>query len=100
MLLYWNILKYCADCGIELFDFGRSTPHEGTYRFKAQWGAKEKQLYWYDILLKNDNDADRTMTQHRFAHHKLKNYFIYVWRNLPIRITNYIGPKLRKYISL
>lgn len=36
MLLYWGFLAYASDHGFKRFDFGRSTPGEGTYRFKEQ----------------------------------------------------------------
>ena len=47
MLLYWAMLKYGCDNGYKTFDFGRSTPGEGTYKFKKQWGAVETPLNWY-----------------------------------------------------
>ena len=28
------------------FDFGRSTPNEGTFHFKKQWGAEPRELVW------------------------------------------------------
>ncbi len=46
MLLYWTLLEYAADSGYERFDFGRSTPDEGTFRFKKQWGAAPVPLFW------------------------------------------------------
>ena len=49
MLLYWTFLAFAADNGYGQFDFGRSTPGEGTYRFKSQWGAEPHQLYWYEV---------------------------------------------------
>ncbi|MEZ5583585.1 MAG: GNAT family N-acetyltransferase [Candidatus Competibacteraceae bacterium] len=47
MLLYWSVLEFACKKGYRIFDFGRSTPGEGTYRFKEQWGAKPVQLYWH-----------------------------------------------------
>src|SRR5262249_58240430 len=47
MLLYSSALDYACREGYEVFDFGRSTPHSGTYRFKEQWGARPVPLYWY-----------------------------------------------------
>ena len=44
MLLYWTALSYACESGHRRFDFGRSPPHEGTYRFKEQWGARPVQL--------------------------------------------------------
>ena len=39
MLLYWKMLEFACDNGFDVFDFGRSSVDEGTYKFKKQWGA-------------------------------------------------------------
>ena len=46
MLLYWALLSHCIERGCRRFDFGRSGYGEGTYRFKAQWGARPVPLAW------------------------------------------------------
>lgn len=94
MLLYWNFLKYAADNGYKQFDFGRSTPDEGTYKFKAQWGAKPKPLYWHYIMLnKNGFEIRESNSSHRDKIAKL-------WQKLPLGVANFIGPAIRKHISL
>ena len=45
MLLYWTMLKR-DQTGASRFDFGRSTPDEGTFQFKRQWGAEPHPLVW------------------------------------------------------
>src|SRR5262249_4388546 len=40
MLMYWHLLERAVLRGQSFFDFGRSTPGSGTYRFKEQWGAQ------------------------------------------------------------
>ena len=47
MLLYWSVLEYACERQYAAFDFGRSTVDAGTYRFKKQWGAQPRQLYWH-----------------------------------------------------
>ena len=47
MLLYWGFLDFACKNGYAYFDFGRSTPDEGTFYFKQQWGAKPRPLFWY-----------------------------------------------------
>lgn len=96
MLLYWNFLKFAADSGKKIFDFGRSTENEGTFRFKKQWGAEPFPLTWYSFspstLLQSVNVAhDKISGRERVAN---------VWKKLPISITNILGPQLRKYINL
>ena len=45
-LLYWSIIETAIAAGCEVLDFGRSTPNEGTYKFKEQWGAEPLTLHW------------------------------------------------------
>lgn len=95
MLLYWNFLKFSADNGFKTFDFGRSTEGEGTYRFKKQWGAQPVPLLWYS-LQKNTSQEDKPMQ----AESNARNIIASIWGKLPLPVSNYIGPRLRKYISL
>ncbi len=93
MLLYWTFLSWCADNGFQKFDFGRSTPGEGTYRFKQQWGAQPQPLYWY-------NFPDTPVVQDKHNGATVKDSVVKVWQKLPLPFANYIGPIVRKYISL
>ena len=47
MFMYWEVLKFAIANRYKTFDFGRSTIDSGTFRFKKQWGAEPKQLYWH-----------------------------------------------------
>lgn len=94
MLLYWTFLSYAADNGYPCFDFGRSTPGEGTYRFKEQWGAQPQPLYWYDLA---EDDNSSNAEQGVSAKRQLATD---LWQKLPLAAANFIGPRLRKYISL
>lgn len=95
MLLYWNFLKYSSNNGYAFFDFGRSSINEGTFKFKKQWGAKPIPLIWYDFFNKqDDHDAikgNKYLNREKFAD---------LWRKVPFKIANMIGPHIRKYISL
>ena len=95
MLLYWTFLSFSADNGYCCFDFGRSTPGEGTYRFKEQWGAKPHSLHWYDypsIEYSPEEQPTRPATVRQFVES--------IWQKLPLGLANSLGPRLRKYISL
>jgi FemAB-related protein (PEP-CTERM system-associated) len=92
MLLYWRCLEFACQRRYRVFDFGRSTRGEGTYRFKEQWGAKPVQLYWY-YWLRDGNELPQvnpTNPKYRMA--------IAVWQRLPLGITTQIGPSIVKYI--
>lgn len=93
MLLYWGFLKFACDNGFKYFDFGRSTPGEGTYRFKEQWGAKPHPLYWYvEGALNQDQPV--------LANGKIREILERAWSRLPLGIANILGPLVRRYISL
>ena len=98
MLLYWSLMEYCADNGVQEFDFGRSTFGEGTYKFKSQWGAKPLLLEWQELkhgkLLINKTEAANGLKL------KFKNLLIAIWRKLPLSLTITSGSKIRKYIDL
>jgi serine/alanine adding enzyme len=86
MLLYWSVLSFAIEHGYRFFDFGRSTPGEGTYQFKAQWGATPTPLYWHYWL--------RTPGPLPEINPKNKKYraAIEIWKRLPLPITRLIGP--------
>jgi lipid II:glycine glycyltransferase (peptidoglycan interpeptide bridge formation enzyme) len=94
MLLYWTFLAFAADGGFAKFDFGRSTPGEGTYRFKEQWGAKPSPLCWQDLAAPESASTigNLTGTGRHIAE--------VVWSRLPLRVTTLLGPALRRNISL
>lgn len=90
MLLYWSVLQFACEKGYATFDFGRSTPGEGTYRFKQQWGAKPVQLYWH-YWLKNGGQMPGLN-----PHNPKYQTAIRIWRRLPVSLTRLIGPMIVK----
>jgi hypothetical protein len=94
MLLYWSFLEYACKNGHQYFDFGRSTPGEGTHRFKEQWGAKPFPMYWHNIVLNGKPAGNNESEKSRYE--KAIRY----WKRLPLPISNMIGPYIRKHISL
>lgn len=94
MLLYWNLLKLAADSGCRVFDFGRSTMDEGTYKFKAQWGAQPVPLVWrrFPATAPAGEPASGESRGRKLAEQ--------VWQRLPLAVANTIGPILRRHISL
>ena len=91
MLLYWTFLSFASDNGYRHFDFGRSTPGEGTYKFKKQWGAEPVPLDWVDLL--NPSPMPKNNSGLRAQVEK-------IWQKLPVSIATMAGSKLRRYIDL
>jgi serine/alanine adding enzyme len=86
MKLYWECISLAIARGCTRFDFGRSTMDSGTFRFKAQWGAKPSQLYWHRWEAGNGAEADSS------GDGWLRNHVTRLWSALPLSVANTIGP--------
>lgn len=92
VMLYWDAIQFANDSGAGVFDMGRSTPNEGTFKFKAQWGAEPVPLHWeYQLLeqaqLPNVSPAN---PKYQFA--------IALWQKLPLAVTLRVGPMIVRAI--
>ena len=85
-MLYWEAIKFAINSEFKKFDFGRSTPNEGTFNFKKQWGALPVQLYWQYLL------RDGRTIPHLSPSNPKYRAAIRVWQNLPVPVTNLLGP--------
>lgn len=92
MLLYWEVLQKAIDKGYKIFDFGRSSIDAGTYRFKKQWGAQPRQLYWHYCIKENGAMPNITPNNPKY---KLA---ISLWKKLPLPVANFLGPWIVKYL--
>jgi FemAB-related protein (PEP-CTERM system-associated) len=91
-LLYWTILQQAVRNGVRTFDFGRSTPGEGTCQFKAQWGARPEPLCWEYQLVSRQTLPDLSPKNPKFM------IAIAMWKCLPVRIASLIGPRVVRAI--
>jgi serine/alanine adding enzyme len=90
LLLYWSSLKFACEQGYRIFDFGRSTPGEGTYKFKEQWGASAVQLYWHYWLRNNGPLPELNPNNPKYQ------LAIRIWKRLPVPLTRLVGPMIVK----
>lgn len=92
MLLYWEMLRAALARGLRVFDFGRSTPDEGTFHFKRQWGATPTPMHWEYVLLGDTPLPDHSPKNARFAK------AIEIWQSLPLWLANAAGPAIVRHI--
>jgi len=92
MLLYWSCLKFACEKGFTVFDFGRSTPQESTYRFKEQWGARPTPMRWSYWVGDGGKLPDLTPRNRKY------HLAIELWKKLPIPVTKILGPRIIKNI--
>jgi len=87
-MLYWHAIDTAAAEGVTVFDFGRSTPGEGTFKFKEQWGAEPVALHWEYWLPAGGAVPDQSPKNPKF------NLAIETWKRLPLWLANRVGPRL------
>ena len=91
-LLYWRMIEHAIASGLTTFDFGRSTPGEGTYLFKEQWGARPTPLHWEYVLEAGRPLPDLTPKNPKFR------AAIAAWKRLPVPVTRWLGPHIIRSI--
>jgi FemAB-related protein (PEP-CTERM system-associated) len=87
-LLYWHAIETAVSEGVSMFDFGRSTPGEGTFKFKEQWGAAPVDLHWEYWLPGGGELPDQSPKNPKFR------LAIETWKHLPLWAANTLGPKV------
>ena len=85
VLLYWQMLRFAIAQGFRTFDFGRSTPDEGTYHFKKQWGAQPTELVW-EYWMANGRIPELNPKNPKFE------LAIRAWQHLPLPVASALGP--------
>jgi serine/alanine adding enzyme len=92
VLLYWDAIQFAQQSGAAVFDMGRSTPNEGTFRFKAQWGATPVPLHWeYELVTPGElPDVSPANPKYQFA--------VALWQKLPLALTMRVGPMIVRAI--
>jgi FemAB-related protein (PEP-CTERM system-associated) len=92
MMLYWEMLRFAIERGFPAFDFGRSTPGEGTFAFKQQWGAEPHPLVWEYGFVGDATMPDLSPTNPRFS------LAINAWQRLPVPVATALGPHIVRNI--
>ncbi|NJD62438.1 MAG: FemAB family PEP-CTERM system-associated protein [Deltaproteobacteria bacterium] len=92
MLLYWSCLKFACEKGYAVFDFGRSTPDESTYKFKEQWGARPTPMPW-SYWVGNGGKLPDLSPRNRKYHLAIE-----IWKRLPLGVTRILGPRIVRNI--
>lgn len=83
--IYWSVLQdVCDRLKVKIFDFGRSSYGGPTYNFKLQFGALPVKI---DTISSHEEDI--------YDKYSLASA---VWKKLPKRLVDFMGPKLCKYL--
>ncbi len=84
--LYWSVIERAATGGFDYFDFGRSSVHSSTFKFKKQWVETPTPLEWqyslhraYEIPRINPGNPKYKLART-------------IWSRLPLPLANLLGP--------
>jgi FemAB-related protein (PEP-CTERM system-associated) len=92
VLLYWDAIQFAQSTGAGVFDMGRSTLNEGTFKFKAQWGAVPVPLHWEYQLSSAGSLPNVSPANPKFQ------LAIALWQKLPLGVATRVGPLIVRAI--
>jgi FemAB-related protein (PEP-CTERM system-associated) len=92
MLVYWEAIKFSIAQGSRTFDFGRSTPGGGTFKFKEQWGARPVPLTWEYWTGNPGQLPEMSPSNSKYQ------WPIQIWKRLPMQVANRVGPLIARAI--
>ena len=92
VFLYWQMLSFCIGQRLRTFDFGRSTPNEGTFHFKKQWGALPRELVWEYWMAPGRRVPDMSPANPKF------DLAVRAWQWLPVPVASALGPHIVRHI--
>lgn len=91
--MYFTLMCRARERGLSWFDFGRSKNDSGAYQYKKNWGMQAQSLYYYYHLVKADAPPNLSPNNPKYK------FFIYAWRKLPLKLSQWLGPVLSKYLG-
>jgi FemAB-related protein (PEP-CTERM system-associated) len=91
-LLYWEAIQYSCKHNYKYCNMGRSNKNSGPFYFKKQWGGEEHQLYWQYYLNNANQVPNLSPSNLRFS------LAINIWKRMPLKLTQIIGPIIAKHI--
>jgi len=90
--LYWEMIKRACENGYKIYHLGRSTNETGATFYKSKWNATTEQLYW-EYLLNNGTELPELNVDNPKYQGAIN-----LWKKLPVKATQLIGPFLAKNI--
>ncbi len=90
--MYWEVLRYGAAQGYKIFDFGRSKEGTGAFNFKRHWGFEPHPLPYFYYPIKSQEIPDTSPLNPKLQ------WAIRIWRNLPLKLTMALGPRIVRHI--
>jgi FemAB-related protein (PEP-CTERM system-associated) len=91
--MYWDLMRRAAGRGVRVFDYGRSKVGTGSYDFKRNWGFEPEPLHYAYYLVRAAAVPDVNPLNPKYR------VFIHLWRRLPLRVSQVVGPMLARSLA-
>ncbi len=92
--MYYELMCHAAiDKGINNFDFGRSKKGTGAYEYKKHWQMEPEELQYQYYLVKSDSLPNLSPNNPKYR------LMINLWKRLPLRVSQILGPQLSKFLG-
>lgn len=92
--MYYQLMCHArSDKGCDRYDFGRSKIDSGAYHYKRHWGMQAVELPYQYQLITAKQLPNLSPNNPRYQ------YFIKLWQKLPLGVSQWLGPKLSRYLG-
>ncbi len=85
---YWELMRRACERGLRVFDYGRSKRGTGSFAFKKNWGFEPPPLHYEYRLFRGDAVPQNNPSNPKYR------ALIALWRRLPRRSSNALGPMI------
>lgn len=91
--MYYQVMCNAREKGFTWYDFGRSKNDSGPYKYKKNWGMEPQPLHYYYHLVNAEELPNLSPNNPKYK------LFIGLWQKLPLSLSQWLGPKLSKYLG-
>ncbi|MBZ9611720.1 FemAB family XrtA/PEP-CTERM system-associated protein [Rheinheimera maricola] len=92
--MYYQLMCHAStDKGCTRYDFGRSKLDSGAYNYKKHWGMTSVELPYQYALIRAQQLPNLSPNNPKYQ------LFIRLWQKLPLRISQWLGPMLSRYLG-
>ncbi|GAB2929744.1 FemAB family XrtA/PEP-CTERM system-associated protein [Rheinheimera gaetbuli] len=92
--MYYQLMCHARNNkGCSRYDFGRSKIDSGAYHYKRHWGMQAVELPYQYQLISAKQLPNLSPNNPRYQ------LFIKLWQQLPLGLSQWLGPKLSRYLG-
>ncbi len=92
--MYYQLMCHArANQDCTSYDFGRSKLDSGAYAYKKHWGMQPQELHYQYQLINAKALPNLSPNNPKYQ------LFIKLWQKLPLAVSQWLGPKISRYLG-